>query len=503
MARLDGLKSLLLVLSLSGAATAVTLALDASTEHQTIEGFGAHGSMDVWWHNGPFYNDQFLDRVVNDLGLTISREGWDPPDNGFWPKQSSFAQALNQKAIASGVDMRFIFSVWSPPGDLKIGGSAVDGNEATNQLIATPQNYAAYGDWLVQGIESYRGIGIELYGVSISNEPEFSQTGFNSCYYSETSYRDVWRVVGPKIRAASATVKMFGSENMLNRLGAREAYWHNDSIAGQHMGAIAVHGYHDGAHPLPNTTAALAWDKASRMSAAFGVPVWMTETSGYAQTWAGSMSLAEAIYAALKFGKASAWVWWQLGSSAPPNEYELLSNGQPTNHYYASKQYYRYVRPGAVMIDIDDSGDAELFAVAFNHKTERTLTVVLLNVGAALKQVTLTGASLPGSLKRYVSTQSKHCTEESALNPTSSFTVEPNSITTLFGDSYSPVGVRHSPASSGAASPGLHPDRRASAWYSLDGRSVGLDLSAMRRVPHGVLVRRTHGRSGVARVTVR
>ncbi len=154
------------------------------------------------------------------------------------------------------------------------------------------------------------------------------------------------------------------------------------------------------------------------------------------------------------------------------------------------------------MIDIDDTGDAELFAVAFNHKTNHTLTVVLLNVGTASKQVTLAGAALPPTLECYVSTQSKHCAAQSDVNSNGSFTAEAGSITTLVGSSYSPVGVRRAPSAADAGSPGLR-TQGSVVWYSLDGRAALPGRPDATRTPHRVVVRRTHGQEARGTIAVR
>ena len=60
---------------------AVNVSVNVSAAYQTIDGFGAHGVMDVWWGSGPFYDQAFLDRVIDDLGLTIVRNEYYPPDD--------------------------------------------------------------------------------------------------------------------------------------------------------------------------------------------------------------------------------------------------------------------------------------------------------------------------------------------------------------------------------------------------------------------------------------
>ena len=60
----------------------------------------------------------------------------------------------------------------------------------------------------------------------------------------------------------------------------------------------------------------------------------MTETSGYIDSWngnggkPGAIDLAIAIHAALYYGRASAWVWWQGSELSGINEFCLMSGYQ-------------------------------------------------------------------------------------------------------------------------------------------------------------------------------
>jgi hypothetical protein len=67
----------------------VTIAVDKSVTYQTIDGFGAHGAMNVWWGNGPFFNQEFLDSLIDDMGLTTIRNEYYPTveEPNQWAKQ--------------------------------------------------------------------------------------------------------------------------------------------------------------------------------------------------------------------------------------------------------------------------------------------------------------------------------------------------------------------------------------------------------------------------------
>ncbi len=52
----------------------VTLTASISQTFQTIRGFGGFGAQKVWWDNEPFYTSNFVNTLINDLGVTILRD---------------------------------------------------------------------------------------------------------------------------------------------------------------------------------------------------------------------------------------------------------------------------------------------------------------------------------------------------------------------------------------------------------------------------------------------
>src|SRR6185436_12707980 len=101
---------------------------------------------------------------------------------------------------------------------------------------------------------------------------------------------------------------------------------------------------------------------------------WMTETSGYVDAWEGgknskgedapgAFDLAQAIYAALCYGKVSAWVWWQGSESGGMSEFSLMQGTRVGKRYHASKHFYRFLRPGARLVRAS-SDDPKLLVLA-------------------------------------------------------------------------------------------------------------------------------------------
>jgi O-glycosyl hydrolase len=296
--------------------------------------------------------------------------------------------------------------------------------------------------------------GVELYGLSIQNEPAFVES-YESCVYTAATYRDVLKIVGPRVHAEFPNLKFFGAEHMLTNWGTFEGTLSADTAARRQIGAYAVHGYTDGVTPQPSSTAAVLWRAAWRNASGAAKPLWMTETSGFSADWAGAMENALCIFAGLKYGNISAWTLWYTCDN-------MYTSGTPDKRYYIHKQFSRYIRPGAVGISCT-SDDSTVLAVAFRHPTQSTLSRVLLNVSGAQKSVTLSGAALP-SFAAYRSSASENCASVGTVSGT--VTLPANSITTLYGTNFV-TSVAERPA---ARLVSIGRVAGAARTYGLDGR---------------------------------
>lgn len=215
----------------------IALTIDQATTFQTIDGFGFFGAYDVWWNSANnMWNDAWGEKVINDLGITIWRNEYFPPaipgaaQDADWTKQKPVVDGLKAKADKYRVYLKFIFTVWSPPADLKWqsnftwpGDENATRNEGTvstkNGGTLNPNKYTEFANWIKEGIQLYKDSDIDVYALSLQNEPMFTQT-FNSCTYTFTWYNDLLTNVVPKIKTEYPDVKIFGSEHMLDMEGA-------------------------------------------------------------------------------------------------------------------------------------------------------------------------------------------------------------------------------------------------------------------------------------------
>ena len=453
----------------------VTISIDKAIRYQTMDGFGFFGARDVWWAGSDpnhYYSDAWLEKVITDLGITIWRNELyphNPPSennasnqDAHWGKQKAMVQALKAKADQHGVDLKIILTAWSPPGAFKWNatnytwpgdknaqrgpGSEGDYWSERNGGTLNPNKYQEFAQWWIDGIQMYKDAGVEVYAISPQNEPAFWQTTFNSTFYTTYWYTEMINAVIPIINAAHPGVKVFGSENMLQMEGKDINYphfYHNalkkDPTAMDYIDILAVHGYHDGVSASSGTELAKAWiNHKEQFSAPANKKAWMTETSGYAESWEeagetpGAFNLASDIQSALLFGDVSGWVFWQGSSLGSIKEYNLMNDLTVGKKYHVSRNFYRFIRPGAVRVDAQ-SADAAVSVSAFEHAQNGTHTLVLINSADQPKAVNIemSGSGAPAEYEIFVSSATKNSESAGLKSANSQIVLPARSVVTL------------------------------------------------------------------------
>lgn len=432
--------------------------LDLATQYQTIEGFGFFGAKDNWWGSADkLWTDDWGTLIIKDLGLSMWRNEYyseEANQDADWAKQKPVVQGLKRIADANRVPLKFIASVWTPPSSMKCTVASVQAGQKPcvpnpsglkNGGTLDPSKYAAFADWLKQGIKNYADVGVHLYGISPQNEPMFVE-GYNSCVYDIAtnklnSYAKMIAAVAPLVKRAYPNVKIYGQENMLGLEGQPWFYnAHMDSAGWRNFDVLAYHGYQDGVAPTAGSQLATYW---AYVRDHWDVPhdksAWMTETSGYTDAWDasnGAKALAFAIYAALAYGRVSAWLWWQGSESAnPPDDHGLMTGVQTlSKRYFVSKSFYRFIRPGAKMVKVSTT-DSSLFVVAFRHPTMNATTIVAINSATQDKPLRLGGSGIPSSYAAFRTSATEDCVSVDTVN-NGSITLKANSVNTLVNGQY-------------------------------------------------------------------
>ena len=420
------------------------------------EGFGGFGAQDVYWSNGPFTSPDFVNMLINDLGLTILRDNVPTDFEAVNDNSDPFVTDLAKYDLNTSVkdhmqylkDMKaaglnkLIVSIWSAPAWMKtnnnVNGTVADAppynanpNAQDNQLRT--DMYDEFAERCVAYIKIIKQeTGIDIYAISLQNEPRFTEP-YESCVFNGEALRDLIKVVGKRFKDEEVTTKIFMPEDIdyLDGVSGMVQPALNDADARQYVNIIAVHGY-----ALDGVTAdspdALTWRTMYSWGAQYDMPLWMTETSGFSNDMTGAMDLSKAIYTAVTFGNVSAWLHWSLSTGTLDKFSLMSSSGTRSKRYYISKNFYRYVRPGDYRIQSSAPGQTNIYPLAFKNDTAHTNTIILISNNTESRAVKLDGATLPSQFSMFVTSADDDCKDYGTINTGDEFLLPANSVTTLY-----------------------------------------------------------------------
>lgn len=443
----------------------VTIRIDRQQRFQTMEGFGGYGAKDVWWHLPPHFDQAFIDMLINDLGITILRDSvpfglfatgpknfdgrdFDPLKIDLSSRiagdETSPTEHFNYlKAMHEAGLQKLVVSIWSPPPWMKHNARLNNGSERTNSApsytrqpsASTNQlrhdKYAEFAEYCVAYIKLLKlKTGIDLYAISLQNEPRFSQF-YASAIYDPKSLATLIQTVGDRFRQENIATKIFAPEDV--NIPAYVTPFLSEIIqnpdANRYVAAFAVHDYKaDGVQPQADNIK--SWQQLAHIAGTAGKAVWMTETSGYENySIEHGIALARSIHDAIKFGNASVWLYWQMSVNKGNG---LLVNGQPTVLYYVSKQFYRFVQPGFIRV-LTTSSDPDLLALTFVSPIDDAVTAIIINTSKISRTVQITETI--HSCRQAITTRKTENFQPLALGtaPVQPFIVDGLSVTTLSG----------------------------------------------------------------------
>jgi O-glycosyl hydrolase len=428
-------------------AEAVNVDVNLSTEYQTIDGFGA------FMGSGGQKTETIL-KLAKDIGMSMARFGiigrefepyndnsdFNVMDLSQFDKSAMSLETMRWLKQFGGTD-KMILTMWSPPAWMKRNKSLSAEYWATDNKLE-PHYYEEYAEHMVAVIKTIKNeTGIDLYAVSLQNEPEFNEP-YASCVILWNEMRDLLKVVGPRFEREGITTKIFWAEALPAQGHIRDYIMavKNDSEAAKYVDIVAIHNYDaDGINV--GGAGAKTWENIYEWAQTPepACPTWMTETSGHENSWDGAMELAGNIYNALGYGNASAWVWWSFNDPKSSENYGLVVDNVPTSRYYVSKQYYKHIRPGAIRVE-HHSADEDVPVLAFKNPIDSKVTVVMINKKSTPTVVSLNGSKLPTRYDFITTANNRNFAYGDPVSGDQLFLLPANSISTLVGD-YDPTDV--------------------------------------------------------------
>lgn len=402
--------TLLIVFALGalGQSRATDVTIDARTVYQRMDGFGSSARVFDDPHVFENFNpataraltfltaaqqDEVLDRLYVDLQLTRVRQA--SPDTAV----NGGIEPQNDNADPEVIDPSKFNFAWKNL-DAHIEYIARVRQRGVNTWflsplsrekwmgVSTASDAAEYAEWLLAQALRCQMLGVALPYLSVVNEPSYSRNAMSGEFI-----RDVIKILGPKLRAASLdTLFVIPDDVRSSDAAAKTQTIMADPLARPYVGALATHLYDES---ITNIT------KMRLLSEQYELPLWVTEFSlilaGSARLGNGPFDYAGLMHELLATYNVSAvdYQWGFFGQWESSSQLVILNHVTTgaqsyTGYtlpkvYYVTGQYSRFIAPGARRIRADStSGNVKVSAyvdgrrlsiVAFNSSTSVNETV--------------------------------------------------------------------------------------------------------------------------------
>lgn len=327
--------------------------IDTTTEYQTIKGFGGI--------NHPEWTGQDLTAAQrktafgngdNELGMSILRVFVNPDKNQWYRAVETAKYAQSQGATVFA-------SPWEPPSNLAESGS---GGIRGGKLHLPKSNYGAYAQHLNDFGSYMKSQGVELYSISVQNEPDYAGewTAWSS---DETT--DFIANYGDKItstRLMSPETFQYTNKDYYTKIL-------NNDKAMANCDLFATHFY---------GTQRSQMDFPALENS--GKEIWMTEvyvpnsTANSNNIWDQAIQVSENIHNGLVVGNMSAYVWWYIRRSYGP----MSEDGTISKRGYNMAHYSKWVRPGDIRIDATEQPASGVLVSAYKNDNKQ-VTIVAIN----------------------------------------------------------------------------------------------------------------------------
>jgi glucuronoarabinoxylan endo-1,4-beta-xylanase len=222
--------------------------------------------------------------------------------------------------------------------------------------------YAEYAAYLDEFVVHMRENGVELYAISMQNEPDYAHEW---TWWTPTEIvrflRDFaggisTRVIAPE----SFQYRKEMSDPILNDPQALA----NTDIIGAHLYGTAIDDFD---YPLFEEKGA-------------GKELWMTEvytpnsTPDSADDWPQALQVAEHIHHAMTEAEFQAYVWWYLRRSYGP----MKEDGSISKRGYSMAHYAKFVRPGDVRVEATANPSEGVLTSAYLRE-DGSIAVIAIN----------------------------------------------------------------------------------------------------------------------------
>lgn len=352
---------------------------------------------------------------------------------------------------------------------------ALGGSGPTSSITQFARSTSAY----IAGYQKFHNV--KFYAISIQNELNFEQF-YNSATYplsgqyilalkalrnefnKYTELKDI-KIMGPEDLMGGDAYGMWEYGGPIHKNLQYLTNIENDPEASKALDFFCIHGYasdgvsSSGADPRQWKW----WTSGWNQSPAQGIPAnvkgftfyqkksWMTETSGEHPDWIypktafpgqGGFGLAIKIHQALTIGRQSAWIYWTFSDSDNNGNVsdQGLTNqslGASSPKYVAAKHYFKWIRPGARLVQSNFVGTTSIYTSVYYHSLDKTFTLVLLNASDQVQNIMISWPHSVRKLQAFTSYENNYwkSIQPNSNKLSSNLQLNPYSATTIIAES--------------------------------------------------------------------
>lgn len=397
--------------SLSATANAASnVTVNLSDEKQVIRGFGGinhpawAGDLTAAQRETAFGNG------YNQLGFSILRIYVDDNKNNWYKELPTAKKAIEHGAIVFA-------SPWNPPSDMT---ETFNRNGDTKAKRLRYDKYAAYAQHLNDFVSYMRNNGVNLYAISIQNEPDYGKD------WTWWTPEEIHRFM--KENAGSINCRVMSPESFSYQKKMYDPIL-NDPKALANMDILGTHTYGTQVKDFPYP---LFKQKGA------GKELWMTEVyvpnsdNNSADRWPEALDVAYHMHNAMVEGNFQAYVWWYIRRQYGP----MKEDGNISKRGYMMAHFSKFIRPGYVRVDATENPTNNVYVSAYKG----TGKVVIVAINKGTSQVNQRFNIQKGSASKvssWVTTASKNIAKSADTNVVNgSFTASlpAQSVTTFVGD---------------------------------------------------------------------
>ncbi len=403
--------------------------VDWNDVYQRIDGFGASSAWNPSWsttQGNMFFAtnvsgtgtslDGTTNFSFNSIGLSLLRTRIAPGGTTVESNIMVMAQARGAKVWSTP---------WSPAANFKSNGNVNGGS-----IVGTTNTYLAYASQLAAYVVSMKTLwGINLYALSVQNEPDANVTTYDSCNWTAQQIHDFLPYLSSALTASNMTstkIMLPESQNWQDPASLAVTAM-TDSATSNLVSIIADHNYDGATGP------------ASLTKNSYGKALWETEVAllnGSDSSITNAVYYAGRIHLFMTVAQANAWhYWWLVAGGTAGNEGLADTNGVPTKRMYALGQFSRFVRPGFNRVGTTGTGDAQVSA--YKDATTPGFAIVAVNPDSTAISQTFTLTNFnANTVTPWMTTSNLSLVQQSSVsinNQSFTYTLPALSIVTFVG----------------------------------------------------------------------